>query len=94
MCGEHDDRAFRNLIDCFDRECALGFNIGDDMLVVYDFMLHVNGFSVTLERNLHYVYCPYDSCAKASWRGQKYLQITPSLANYFAPVLDRLLGVS
>lgn len=79
MCREDDDRAFRDLVDRFDCDCTLGFKIGDDMRVVDDFVLYVNGFSVALERDLNYVYGAYDSSTKASWSCQKYLQITLSL---------------
>ena len=79
MCREDHDRTFRDLLDCFDCDCALGFKIGDDMRVVDNFVLYVDGFAVALERDLNYVYSAYDSCTKASWSGQKYLQITLSL---------------
>jgi hypothetical protein len=88
MCGEDDDRAFRDLIDRLYSDCALGFKIGDDMRVVDDFVLHVDRFSVTLERDLDYVHCAYDSGAKTSWSGQKYLQIISSMANYSVPGSD------
>ena len=79
MCREDDDRAFRDLLDRFDCDCALGFKIGHDMRVVDNFVLYVDGFSVALECDLDYVYGAYDSSTKASWSCQKYLQITSSL---------------
>ena len=79
MCREDDDRTFRDLVNRFDCDCALGLKIGDNMRVVDNFVLYVDGSSVALERDLDYVYGADDSSTKASWGCQKYLQITLSL---------------
>jgi hypothetical protein len=79
MCREDHDRTFRDLLDCFDCDCALGFKIGDDMRVVDNFVLYVDGFAVALERYLNYVYS---------------LVERPEIpSNYIVPRLDHLLGI-
>jgi len=82
------------LVDRFDGDRALGFKIGDDVRVVDDFVLNVDWFSVALERDLYDVYGAYDSGTKASWSGEKYIQIISSLANYFVLGMAHQLRVS
>ncbi len=72
MCGEHHDRALGHLFGLLDEDRALGFEVGNDVLVVHDLLAHVDRCAMHLERLLDAVDGSLDAGAVPTWLGEQH----------------------
>ena len=71
--GGEDDRpvAFRDLVELFHEDGALGTKAFHHEFVVHDLVPHVDGRAVFLQRQFHDLDRPVDACAEAARSAQQ-----------------------
>ena len=88
MRREDDRRPFRNLIDVFDRPGPLVLKGLDHIGIMDDLVLDEHRVWILLERQLHNVYCAYDSGAESSWDTENDFQLKTPLCT-----MDGYIGI-
>jgi hypothetical protein len=67
MCAENGYRAVRHLVEFLNETGAFALQRVNDMSVMHDFVAHIDGLAILLERMLHDVDRADDTGAKAPW---------------------------
>lgn len=66
-----DSGADGDIIEVLDEDGPFFLQFIDDVSVMDDFMLHINGGAPNFQRPFHRVDCSLDTCAETSWLRKK-----------------------